>query len=116
MDIKIKLEFKDLIGKRIISASSWEHGDKEWKICTDNWDYTLQIDDDSCGGLNDSWACISSITGFKNIIDKVITRVHESANSYSAEITLFAQDSICSIDIIHQHNGYYGFSYILSLV
>lgn len=108
-----KLGFDELKGKRINTADKWDEGDKSWTLHTDNGDYELQIDDDGCGG-NDSNAFLSDVCGLDAIAGKEIVAVDEESDSYGARIKLRTADSSeCIINIVHDHNGYYGFSYEL---
>ena len=106
------LGFDVLKGSVILSVGSHAQGDKTWIIHTNNGTYELWIDDDSCG-CNDSNAFLNSVDGIDNIIGKVITSVDDDSDSYSATIKLMADDTCCTINIIHEQNGYYGFSYQL---
>jgi len=107
------LGFDVLKGSVILSVGSHAQGDKTWIIHTNNGTYELWIDDDGCGGCNDSYAFLESVDGIENIIGKTITNVDDKSNSYSATIKLMSDEAYCTIKIIHEQNGYYGFSYQL---
>jgi hypothetical protein len=108
-----KLDFTQLVGRRIMSADAWLNGASCWTIRTDGGDYRLVIEDDGCGG-NDSHAYLSQVDGLPEIIGAVIDSVSEESDSCSAEIKLRAASGLsCIIGITHDHNGYYGFSYEL---
>lgn len=107
-----KLEFEEIKGKTIVSADAWKRKDQSWRFKTNDGDYELYISDD--GPQNDSFAYIESILGLESIIGKEIIEVQEESDSEHAIITLRAKRSKdCIININHQHNGYYGFSYEL---
>lgn len=106
-----KRSFDEVKGQTILSSNPYEG--YYWNFRTNCGDYTLQVDDEGYG-CNDSHAYISAISGLEAIIDKEIVNVEESSNSDEAEIKLYTADgSVCVINIIHDHNGYYGFSYEL---
>ena len=108
-----KLGFDELKGKRINAADKWEVGDKSWTLHSDGGIYELQIDDDGCG-CNDSNAFLSGVRGLDAIAGREIVAVDEESDSYAAEIKLRTADgSECVINITHEQNGYYGFSYEL---
>lgn len=108
-----KLGFDELKDKRILSVDQWTRGDKSWTLHTDAGDYELFIDDDGCGG-NDSNAFLSEVNGLDTMLNQEIVAVEENADSYGAEIKLNgANGAQCVINIIHEQNGYYGFSYEL---
>jgi hypothetical protein len=108
-----KLGFDELKGKRILSVNPWDVGDKFWTIQTDGGPYNLLIEDDGCGG-NDSNAFLSHVSGMEAILGQPITEVSEESDGYGAVIELgIANGQKCVITIIHEQNGYYGFSYEL---
>lgn len=113
MSIK-SLGFDELIGKKILSFNEWSKGDGAWSFKTDSGDYTLKIDDEGYG-CNDSHAFLESIVGLEGILNQTILKVDEVSHGGSSgeTITLETAHGNCVIEIIHEHNGYYGFSYEL---
>jgi hypothetical protein len=108
-----KLGFDILKGATILSTGSWSKGDQEWLLVTSAGTYRLFIEDNGVGG-NDSHAYLDSVNGLVNIIGQPIVEVTEESDSYGAVVTLTAaNDANCTIVIVHDHNGYYGFSYEL---
>lgn len=107
-----KLGFDVLKGQKIVSFEKWENGDKTWDFQTNERKYNLYIDDESCG-CNDSNAYIDFIQNLDKILNQEIIEVIEDCESYGAEITLKTRENSCVIQINHDHNGYYGFSYEL---
>jgi hypothetical protein len=108
-----KLGFDELIGKRLLSPSAWENGDKSWLLHTDAGDYRLEIEDDGC---NDSNAFLSDVSGLDEVKGKIIARVEEDSDAYGAEVKLHTSaGKTCVINITHEQNGYYGFCYELIL-
>lgn len=108
-----KLSFDELKGKRILDAAHWTHGDKSWLLRTDAGDYELRIDDDGCG-CNDSNAFLSGVSNLGALLGQEIVDVSEEADDYAAEIKLRATNGAeCVINITHEQNGYYGYSYEL---
>lgn len=113
MSIK-SLGFDELIGKKILSFEKWDNGDKSWGFKTDSGDYSLEIDDESYGG-NASNAFLESIVGLERILNKTIEKVDEVSHGgrNGETVTLKTANANCVIEIVHEHNGYYGFSYEL---
>lgn len=93
-----------------MSYEQWDNEAQYFNFQTENHNYCLNIEDEGyCG--NDSHAYLSSVDNIDAIINQEIIEVTEESNSYSAEITLRTRENTCVIQIIHDHNGYYGFSY-----
>lgn len=109
-----KQEFTQLIGKKITSISDWTSGDDSLVITTDSGVFNLNIDDEGGYG-NDSHAYLHDISGLQYILGQEITGVEERSDSWGAEIRLQTDKGVCVIDIRHEHNGYYGFSYDLTI-
>lgn len=108
------LGFDELIGKKILSFEKWDKGDKSWDFKTDSGDYDLEIYDESYE-CNDSHACLESIVGLEGILNQTILTVDEVSHGgrFGETITLKTAYDTCVIEIVHEHNGYYGFSYEL---
>lgn len=109
-----KQDFNQLIGKKIIAIFEWISGDQSLVIVTDSGVFNLNIEDESWG-CNDSHAYLHGIVGIESVLNQEITGVEERSESYGAEIKLIAATGTCTIDIQHDHNGYYGFSYDLTI-
>lgn len=105
-----KQGFDILKGQRIMSYEQWDNEAQYFNFQTENKNYCLNIEDDSYG-CNDSHAYLSSINNIDNILNQEIIEVTEESDSYGAEITLRTRENACVIQIVHDHNGYYGFSY-----
>ena len=108
-----KGDFNQLIGQKIVAFGSApiDNKTKDYYIGTDKFDYTLLIDDDNCG-CNDSWAFLQS-ADLLAIANQEIIDIEEESNSYGATIKIFTKDNFGTLIIIHEQNGYYGFSYDL---
>ena len=72
--------------------------------------FEILVDDEGSGG-NDSYAWISSVSLSEVVGHEITTAHHENSNSYGVTLVLKAGDRVGMIEIEHEHNGYYGFSY-----
>lgn len=106
-----KQSFDILIGEKIVKYTHPDKKDSSFSFESDKYRYDLSIDDD--GPQNDSHAYINYISNFDGILNKEIISVNEHSESYGAEIKIDTAYSTAEIDINHDHNGYYGFSYEL---
>ena len=108
-----KGDFNQLIGQKIVAFGSPPTDDqcKNYYIGTDNFDYTLIIDDDHCG-CNDSWAYLQT-ADLLQIANQEIIDIEEESDSYGAEIKIITKENFGTIRIVHEQNGYYGFCYDL---
>jgi len=108
-----KGQFDQLIGQKIVAFGSppTDNRFKNYYIGTDKFDYNLILDDDSDGG-NDSWAFLQS-ADLISIANQEIIDIEEVSDSYGATIKIFTKDNFGTITIVHEQNGYYGFSYDL---
>jgi hypothetical protein len=74
-----------------------------------HWD--IQLDDDGGGTGNASHAYFGDIR-LNDLLGHTITAArHEDESSYGVLLILEAGDKRGCIPIVHDHNGYYGFSY-----
>jgi hypothetical protein len=72
--------------------------------------YHIQLEDEGAGG-NDSHAYFSEVD-LKPVIGKRITKAwHEDESRDGVRLVLQAGVATAIVQVIHQNNGYYGFSY-----
>lgn len=108
-----KGDFNQLIGQKIVAFGSppTDRETKDYYIGTDKYDYNLLIDDDNCG-CNDSWAYLKS-ADLLQIANQEIIDIEEESDSYGATVKIITKDNFGTLIIVHDQNGYYGFSYDL---
>lgn len=79
-------------------------------LTTNNGNYTILVDDDSCGG-NDSYAWVDKVKIDNIIGQKIIKAYHKDRDNCGVILIIETELQEGFIEIIHEHNGYYGFSY-----
>ena len=98
-----------LIGSTIVSHEPVDPQDLTINVVGGKT-YVIMVDDERCGG-NDSHAWIDSVSLSEVIGHEITDAYHEDKSSYGVRLVLKAGDRCGVIEIIHEHNGYYGFSY-----
>lgn len=97
-------EITQLIGEAIAS-----YGDG-LIVCVSGRRFEIQLEDDGCGG-NDSHAYLDG-SDVGGLYGQIITEAYpEDSSSYGVRLVFKASDRRGWIQITHDHNGYYGFSY-----
>lgn len=97
-------DIDQLIGETILSYSDGSI------TCASGRRFEIDIEDDGCGG-NDSHAYLDG-SDVEGIYGKTITAAYpKDYSSYGVLLTFEAGDQRGWIQITHEHNGYYGFSY-----
>jgi hypothetical protein len=81
----------------------------------DGTDVSIELDDDSAGG-NNSCAFFSNVC-LAAIFSRNIVSVEESGkNSYGAKFIFTSDDGYRGeVDVTHNHNGYYGWGFFVSV-
>ncbi len=105
-----KLGIDSLVGK-VITSYKFDKGDFDGEL-SGGETFGILLEDDSCG-CNDSYAYFGKCD-LNNLIGHVITAAEESSGSFNNDgcvLKLKAGEFEGFIEIVHEHNGYYGFSY-----
>jgi len=107
------LEFSILTGKTIASYTA----EKDCVDFTtiDNEVISINLSDDGDGG-NDSYAYFLNFEGMENILHKKIVKADDTPGHDEADFLIELEDgSKATFSTIHEHNGYYGYSYEIEL-
>ncbi len=103
-----KLGIDSLIGK-VITSYDFDKDNFDGKL-SNGGTFGIHLEDDSCG-CNDSHAFFGE-ANLHNLIGQPITEAGEfDSDSYGCTLRLKSGELEGFIQIIHEHNGYYGFSY-----
>lgn len=106
-----KTECTALIGLTIKGYVSTKHG--LLILLSDNREISIDLSDDSDGG-NDSHAFFGEIDLADIVGETILSADEKDWDSYGGTILLKTARNTGTIEIIHDHNGYYGFSYDIS--
>lgn len=83
--------------------------------CTDETRYEVQLEDDGCGG-NDSHAFFAGCDLIPILGEPIVDAWHDGESSYGVSLVLKTAKTNGFFTIIHEHNGYYDFSYDVVLI
>ncbi len=105
-----KLSIDALIGQTIKKAEF----DKDSCVLfmKDGSSYGIDLQDDSCG-CNDSYAYFGEIQLSDIIGKKIVSAIESNSDSYGAVFVIKTKNAEGTIQVIHEHNGYYGWGYEL---
>jgi hypothetical protein len=106
-----KTECTALIGLTIQSVDFSK--DHLSMVLSDGRNISVDLDDDGCGG-NDSHAYFGKIDIEDIIGEKILSADEHDFDSCGGTIILKTARNTATIEIIHDHNGYYGFAYDIS--
>lgn len=81
-------------------------------VLSDDKVICLTLDDD--GPFNDSYAYLGKIDIEEIIGEKIVSADEKDWDSYGGTILLKTARNTGTIEILHDHNGYYGFGYDIS--
>lgn len=105
-------EMTQLIGRAITKVKHTAAKQELFLTCDDGAEFVLRVDDEH-HGYNDSHAYIDSVV-LNRLFGLVIVNVEETnRDSYGVELVIHAGTQRGHIKIVHDHNGYYGFSWEL---
>jgi len=106
------LEFSILTGKTIASYTAEK--DCVDFYTTDKEVISVILSDD--GPMNDSHAYFLNFEGMENILHKKIVKADDTPGHDEADFLIELEDgSKATFSTIHEHNGYYGYSYEIEL-
>ena len=105
--------FSDLIGQILRSPID----NNRDRFTTDAGTWEIYLEDDGAGG-NDSHAFVESVGGWEELVGKKIASVDDPDDrDCGCTVTIKSDEGqTAEITFVHEHNGYYGYSYGLSFI
>lgn len=105
-----KTECTALIG---LTIQSYTSENDLYMVLSDGRKISVDLDDDGAGG-NDSHAYFGKIDIDDIIGEKIISADEHNFDNCGGTIILKTTRNTGTIEIVHDHNGYYGFAYDIS--